>query len=278
MRRQTSSTQSGVHLFGAIIVIIGVMSAHAAASGALSQGFPASDTSLMPGTLVSLQATASGTTVKKATSDHAAQLVGVVANKPLVALDDTNNQQLQVVTSGVTPAVVSDINGSVKAGDKITASPLEGIGMKALTSSEVIGTAESNLSNSKTTAKTITDINGKASVVHIGTISVQVGVTYYIVPRDGLSSIIPAPLINLANSIAGKDLSAMRVLIGFSTLLAGFLIAGIMLQTAVRSGIISLGRNPLAHGILRQGLIDVFVTSVVILLITIAVFYLILKI
>jgi hypothetical protein len=105
-----------------------------------------------------------------------------------------------------------------------------------------------------------------------------VNVSYYAVPQDKLSAIVPTFLVNLGSSIAGKDLSPLRVLMGFGALIMGFIIAGVMLQTAVRSGLISLGRNPLAHGILRRGLLDVVVTSIGILLITIAAFYLILKI
>lgn len=250
----------------------------AQASGALSQSFPTADASLKAGALAVLQGKGSSITAAKATSDHAAQLIGVVANQPLIAIN-SDSQQVQVVTSGITAAAVSDINGEVRVGDKITASPIEGVGMKALTSSEIVGTAETNLAGSGgMLTKTITDVNGKSTTVHIGTVQVQVNVSYYVAPQSRLSAIVPTFLVNLGSSIAGKDLSPLRVLIGFSSLLIGFLIAGIMLQTAIRSGIISLGRNPLAHSVLRRGLIDVMVTSVSVLLITIAAFYLILKI
>ena len=278
-RLHSATTQARLRLLLAGISSAAVLAAAApaGAAGALSQGFTTNDPSLAPGSLVILHGGRSST-AEKATSDHVSQLIGVIGDKPLLAVSD-GTQQVQVVTSGVTLAAVSDINGAVKIGDKITASPLEGVGMKALTSTEIVGTAETNLSASKgIITKTITDLNGKATTVHIGTIQVQVNVSYYAVPQDRISAIVPTFLVNLGSSIAGKDLSPLRVLIGFSALIVGFVIAGIMLQTAVRSGIISLGRNPLAHGILRRGLIDVMVTSVAVLLITIATFYLILKI
>jgi hypothetical protein len=105
---------------------------------------------------------------------------------------------------------------------------------------------------------------------------VQVNVSYYAAPKDKLNGIVPTFLVNAGSSIAGKDLSPLRVLIGFSSLLVGFVVTGIMLQAAVRSGIISIGRNPLAHASLRRSLLDVLVTSVGVLLVTVIAFYLIL--
>jgi hypothetical protein len=274
----------GSRLYRVVLLITGictcaaVLAGSAHASGALSQGFITSDADASTGELMILRDGNSGT-VAKATSQHVQQLVGILASQPLVAISSGSVQQVQVATSGLTPAVVSDINGPVRTGDKITASPLEGIGMKVRSSGEIVGTAQTALSDSRSTiTKSITDASGKTTVVHIGTVEVQVNVSYYAVPQDKLSAIVPTFLVNLGSSIAGKDLSPLRVLMGFGALIMGFIIAGVMLQTAVRSGLISLGRNPLAHGILRRGLLDVVVTSIGILLITIAAFYLILKI
>ena len=248
--------------------------ATAYASGSLSQGFSADDASLHAGTLVAIESR-TNSIVGKATSDHAQQLVGVIADKPLVALN-SGEQQVQVVVNGVTPALVSDVNGDIKIGDKITASPIEGVGMKALNATQIVGTAETNLKDSQTTTQTVTDVDGKKLQIHIGPVNVLVNVSYYSPPQDHLSAVVPTFLVNLGSSIAGKSLSPMRVLIGFSGLLLGFIVAGIMLQAGVRAGIISLGRNPLAHKFLQRGLIDVMVTSVAVLLITVVTFYLIL--
>lgn len=253
---------------------LATFAAAASAAGALSQGFTSADTSLNPGTLV-IQQDSKTNVVKKATSDHAQQLIGVVANKPLVALA-SGAQQIQVVTSGSTPVLVSDINGDIKIGDKITASPVEGVGMKARTPSEIVGTAASNLADSHTVTQAVTDTAGKHTDIHVGVINAQINVSYYAPPQSKLDAVVPSFLVNLGSSIAGKDLSPLRVLIGFSGLLAGFLIVGIMLQAGIRSGIISLGRNPLAHNFLRRGLLDVMVTSVAVLVITVIAFYLIL--
>lgn len=251
------------------------MPASAAALGALSQSFTTTDRSLSAGTLVTLTSQ-SANRIQQATSDHASQLVGVTADKPLIALGG-GSQSAQVVVSGQTPALVSNINGDIKVGDKITASPLKGVGMKAQESTEVVGIAESNLSDAQTTTQHVTDKDGKSTTVKVGVISLQVNVSYYAAPRDKLSGVVPTFLVNVGSSIAGKDISPLRVLIGFTSLLIGFVITGIMLQAAVRSGIISIGRNPLAHDSLRRSLLDVLVTSLGLLVVTIVAFYLILS-
>lgn len=246
------------------------------AAGTLSQGFTTISAGLPAGSLMVLEQT-NQNAVGAATSAQASQLVGAVADKPLVELG-SGTKQIQVVVSGLTGVLVSDINGPIKAGDKITASPVEGIGMKVGTSTEIVGTARSDFNTTKASTQSITDKNGKQKQIHIGTVAVQVDVSYYSMPENKLSAIVPVFLLRTGNAIAGKDVSPLRILIGFSCLVVGFLVAGIVLQVAVRSGIISLGRNPLAHKVLRQGLIDVMTTTVGLVIVTIIAFYLILKI
>lgn len=241
------------------------------AAGALSQGFKTSDR-VSVGNLVSLENTSNGS-VQLATSDQSAQLIGVVGTKTLIALS-SGKTQAEVVTSGTTPILVSDINGSIKTGDKITASPLKGIGMKALHSSEVVGTAQGDFSSASGESYSVTDKAGVTKQVHVGTIQSQINVTFYSVAADKLSPIVPSFLVNVGSSIAGKDISPTRVLISFFCLSMGFVLAGIMIQSGVRSGIISVGRNPLAHQILRRSLIDVLLTAMGVLIITAVAFYL----
>lgn len=246
----------------------------AAADGALAQSFTTADGSLVAGTVVGLKS-GSKSVVEKATSSAGRQLLGVTGDKPLVVLGN-GTDQAQVVVSGTTQTLVSSINGDIKAGDKITASPLEGVGMKAVDSTEIIGTAEGNLSDSTTTTRSVTDKSGASSTVTVGLVAVQVNVSYFAAPQSKLDAIVPTFLVNVGSSIAGKDISPIRVLLGFAALLIGFIVAGVMLQAGVRAGVISLGRNPLAGGLLRRSLLDVLITSLGLLAIASIVFYIIL--
>lgn len=148
--------------------------------------------------------------------------------------------------------------------------------MAADTSTEVIGTAESNLDNSVIATREIKDDAGKMTSVKIGIVAVQVDVSYYAMPQSKINNLIPPFLVNLASAIAGKEISPVRVLVAFCSLLVGFLVAGVMLQAGVRAGIISLGRNPLAGKVLRRSLIDVLLTSLGLLTLATIAFYLIL--
>jgi hypothetical protein len=219
----------------------------------------------------------SGTTnaVEKSTTSQASQLLGVVASKSLVALGGGSNEA-QVVVSGTTPTLVSNIIGSISIGDKITASPIEGVGMKAGTSTEIVGTAESNLNDDVVATRQVKNDDGQTVSVKVGIIAVQVDVSYDTVSQSKLNDLIPPFLVNLASIIAGKFISPVRVLVAFGCLLVGFLMTGLMLQAGVRANIISLGRNPLAGKLLRRSLIDVLITSLGLLVLTVITFYLIL--
>ena len=258
------------------IATITLISLHsvASATGAISQGFTTEETNLPAGSLVSLQLSKQNK-VQAATSTEAPQLLGVTATQPLVELG-SDIKKIQVVISGETTVLVSDINGAIKPGDKITASPISGVGMKAVESTQIVGTSESDLESSTTTEHTVTDKTGAKRQVHIGVVTLQVNVSYFAGTKSTLNNVVPGVLVDVGSSIAGKEVSPLRILFGFSLLVLGLVVAGIVLQTAVRSGIISLGRNPLAHQTLRRGLLDVLLSTVGLVIVTAIVFYLIL--
>src|SRR2546430_1246947 len=100
-------------------------------SSSIAQGFQADTINgdIVPGALVSIKPGTSHT-VELATPDTSDQLVGVVDKNPLVSISG-DNQEAQVVLSGTTSVLVSDINGAIHSGDKITPSPIAGVGMLA---------------------------------------------------------------------------------------------------------------------------------------------------
>lgn len=264
------------HAFLAVLIATPLLvSSTALAVGAISQGFTTSD-SVVTGSVVDLRSD-SQNVVELANSSRADRLVGVVGNKSLVELGDT--RQVQVVTSGLAQVLVSDINGTIKTGDRITASPISGIGMKATQSTTIVGAAQASMSNSSgSSQQKVTDKAGKNHTVTVASVPVQINVTYYVSSNDHLSPLVPAFLQSLGDSIAGHNVSALRVVIGFLALLLGFLTVSVILYAAVRSGLIAIGRNPLAQGALRKGLIEVVLTAVGILLLTVMVIYIILAV
>jgi hypothetical protein len=147
--------------------------------------------------------------------------------------------------------------------------------MKALTSTLVIGTAQGDLGDAKTDTRSITDKGGKKQIVHIGAIPVQVDKVFYSATKNQ-NFFVPPILQDLADNLAGRPVSPVRVLI------AGFMIAFvfttvvILMYSAIRSSIISIGRNPLSENIVHKGLLQVGLTVFGAMSFTVVVVYLIL--
>ena len=245
-------------------------------NSAIAQGFKSTDQNISATAIVSMQK-GSSNSIELANATNTERLVGVVSNKPLIELSG-GGSGLQVVTSGLTMTLVSDINGPVAVGDKITASPIAGVGMKATESTTVVGTAQGSLSAVSTDTRTITAKNGKQQTVHIGLLPVQVSVSYFTI-QTGKSSIVPTALQNLANSVAGgRNVSPVRVLVAALILLLLFVSVTVLLYSAVRSSIISIGRNPLSESAVRKSLVEVGLTVAAVLALATLIIYLVLTV
>lgn len=242
---------------------------------AVSQGFQAAsnDSAIVSGALVSLKS-GNTSTVIPANTDNASNLVGVINKTTLLALSGSSDQ-VQVAIVGDTPTLVSDINGPIEAGDKITASPINGVGMKATANAEIVGVAQQTFDTHTAKTETINDKGGHAHTVHIGTVTAQISISYYLAPT---SNVLPPFLQNLANSIAGKPVSVIRILVACVLLLLASIGIFILLYTAIHSGIISIGRNPLAAHAINRGLISVGLTTLLILAFALVAAYVILAV
>lgn len=260
---------------GVVVFLLGISPLSAQGVSSIAQGFQTTDANVVAGALVSLKINTPNT-VELSTNTTADQLIGVAGEKSLLELSD-GQSSVHVVTNGITPALVSDINGEVKTGDKITASPIAGVGMKATTSTVVIGTAQANLSSIKSDTQTVTDKHGKKKDVQIGAIPMQVDKVFY-EPIQEQSSYLPPAFQQIANSVAGRQVSPLRVLIAAVVIVFLFAAVTILLYSAVRSSIISIGRNPLSESAVRKSLMEVGLTVVGVLAFTVIVSYLILTV
>jgi hypothetical protein len=261
-------------LIASMVGFFGSATVGAESTTAISQGFKTNETDLATGALVSLTS-GSQNSIQLANTDRVNQLIGVIGDHPLIELSNSD-KEAQVVINGTTIALVSDINGDVKTGDKITASPINGIGMKANTSSLIIGTAQAGLNSVSTTSKTVKDKKGQPQSIKIGSVPVQINVTYYVAPEDK-NAFLPPFLQSLANAVAGREVSPVRVLISSLVLIFGFVSIAVLLYSSIRSSIISIGRNPLSEGAVRKSLLEVGATSLGILLVMLIAIYLVLS-
>jgi len=257
----------------AFLAIFGSSSIYAQNAAAISQGFTTSETNVAAGALMTMK-TGSTSTVELANTERVERLIGVVGDNTLLELGD-QSENVQVVTSGVAQVLVSNANGEVRAGDKITASPIEGVGMKAVQSVQVIGIAQADLNSSQIQTRTVQAADGSQVQIKIGKIAVQVNVTFYVAPDDR-SSFLPAFLQDFANAVSGREVSPVRVMIAALILILAFVSIAVLLYSTVKSSIISIGRNPLSEKAVRKSIFQIGGTVVGILLLTLITIYLIL--
>lgn len=224
-----------------------------AASSAVAQGFQADNSrgDIVSAAIVSFKSDSHS--VELATTDTADRIAGIAAQSPLLAITGSA-QDVQVVLSGSTEVLVSDINGEIHTGDKITISPIAGVGMVATADGRIVGTAKADFDTTQSQTKTVTDTHGGQHQVHIGSVPLQVGLAYY---QNQSSSFLPPFLQSLANNIAGKQVSIVRILICLVLFLAALISLSVLVYSSVRSAMISLGRNPLASANIRRSLYQV---------------------
>jgi hypothetical protein len=257
------------------LVVGGWLLAAVPALAALSQGFPA-DSNIPAGSIVALAADGSGKVVA-ATPALGDRAIGVVVEAGDSSLSlGAPSGQVQVITSGQATVFVSTAGGDIKSGDVIGLSPVAGVGMKATTSGRIIGIAQASFSASSPGAQSSTVGSGNATKqVALGEIPIQVGVTSYAVqtPATGVVGLVQ----NFANTIAGKPVAELRLIIGGAILLAAIISATVLLYSAVRNSIIAIGRNPLARGAVYRSLAQILLVVAVILAVAGVAVYLVIK-
>lgn len=245
-----------------------------ASDSSISQGYNTTGDVQM-GSIVSLSDDARS--VKKASVSTPDTMVGVVTQDAVLEVSDGTDREVQVATTGRILALVSTINGDVKAGDKVTISPINGVGMKTVVNGYILGTARADFSAAQNiSSQTVTAKNGEKQTVKVGLLPVQADIIFYDFSAN--KSILPQFLLDLANAIAGKEVSILRISIALVILVIGTVAIGLILFTAVRSSIISIGRNPLAAGAVHRGLFQVLLITFGILLAMLGMVYVVLVI
>lgn len=238
----------GWALIAATTLLLGV-SAQAVTS--ISQGYQV-EKPIPVGSLVSLTAETSDT-VETATIENSPRLLGVVVTggSSMLALGSGNDSEVQVATGGSARVLVSSINGAVKQGDQITASPIAGVGMKATGNAKVVGVAQSDMTK---TAKEEVDHEGGKQTVDLGNVPVVVNVSYHYEHPE--KTIIPAALQNVANAMAGRQVEPLPIIVSAALFIIMLAVVMSIVFAMIRSSIISVGRNPLAQSAVWRNVIQ----------------------
>ncbi len=262
-------------LIGAILLfVVLLVPAVMVGASSISVGYTTSQ-SLPTGSIVAPDGQSSGAVVA-ANATTQPNILGVVV--PMGTLSVTqDNTQVQVTNEGTANVLVSDINGPIQKGDKITASPLDGIGMKATDAGKVLGTTQGELSSStpNVETKTVTNKKGETKQVQVGMVPITLNVGFYQpVPTK---TMVPKLIRDISNNISGKEVSAARVWGSLGVLAVSLLIVVVLLYGAVRSSIGAIGRNPLAKSAIQHSMSKVIGLAMFILAVSTGAVYLILK-
>jgi hypothetical protein len=192
----------------------------------------------------------------------------------------TGAQQVLVATAGRYDMLVSNQAGAIRAGDYITGSAVPGIGMKAgSTEVAVVGEAAGSFDGKNNVLGTIPlkSSTGGYVNVNVGSVPVDVRLASNPLYQKGTVINVPTFLAKAANSVANKNVNAVRIYLSMLVIFATILITGSMLYSGVRSDVISVGRNPLARKALSRSLLQIIFTGLIIFIIGVSVSYLILK-
>ena len=258
-----------LYLVSLCIVFIGI-TIPAWASTPVSQSY-LSDSKIPLGSLVSLVGDSTDK-VEASTAKTVSNLIGVVMNDnaPITITSGDVNSAL-VANSGITPTLVSNINGEIELGDNITASPIKGVGMKATTNTKVVGVAQSNVSGKKSEKITV---DGRDQNIEIGQISLLVSVGYHY--QEPEKTLIPSALQNIANAMAGKKVDPLPIIVSLIIFIVTMIIIVSLVYSIVRNSIISVGRNPLAQSAVYTNAIQMSILVLAIICAAVLSIYLVL--
>src|ERR1700683_292486 len=245
-----------------------------------SQGFAATS-SIATASLVALDSKSPGT-VDTATLANAGRLFGVVVptSSASISLSGTGSGRFQVGTSGSADVLVTNAGGTIHVGDYLTISPIAGVAQEVgADSTRVIGTAQADFNGTGpgVTSHTITDTAGHSRTVAVGQIPIQINVSSYTSTTGRQPYAVPNWLQNLANTLAGKAVSPIRIIVAGLVLLVSLCCVTVLLYAAVRNSIISIVRNALSRSSVLRGLFELLALAGAILALTAGAMYVVIS-
>lgn len=272
-----------------ILIGLGIVLASLVAAPALAENTQpgsvrgyASETPLDVGTIVQLTGK-DADAVTVASQKELQNMFGVVVDRqqlPLVLSNERIKNEAFVAVSGTYNVLVSTQGGPIATGDYVTLSSLNGVAMKAGTTEKtVFGRAGANFDGKgtvlgKTTLKA--ESGNDAQEVMLGSIPVTIDIKRN--PNDkSTKAQVPEFLERIGEAIAEKEVSAIRIYISLGITAISLVAAIIVLYAGVKSGVISIGRNPMSKKSIFRALVEVILTCFLILVIGLFAVYLLLK-
>ncbi len=250
-------------------------------SGAVTQSYSA-DPSVQMSMIVQLKAK-DGSTVVPLSSKNSKNILGVVipSSTATIVLSPAaeDKQQVLVATSGKHGVIVSNQNGPIRVGDYLSISAIDGVGMKASQDQDqVIGKAAGNFTGTANVIGSVKvkDLSNKESTVALGRINVDINISHNPLAQKTVD-FVPAFLSGVAVAVSGKPVSVARIYLCTVILIVTMLLAGNMLYSGIRGGMIAVGRNPLSKKSIIKSLIQTVLAGLIVFIVGILAVYLLLK-
>ena len=249
--------------------------------GGSVQGY-ASDTPIDNGTIVQLTGKGANR-VKVSTQKELQNMFGVVVDRsvlPVTLSSEALQNETFVAASGTYSVLVSTQGGSISSGDYITLSSVNGVGMKAGTEEKtVFGRANGSFDGKGITLGTteLKDVNGnKTGTVTLGSIPVTIDIKKN--PNDKSTKVeVPEFLERVGQAIAEKEVSPIRIYLSLGITAISIIAAIIIIYSGIRNSVISIGRNPMSKKSIFRALLEIILTSILILIIGLFAVYLLLR-
>lgn len=209
--------------------------------------FPVSEKNVKDGNIIS--SSTKGFVLSKTQYDPF--MVGVVTVNPAVAFDGSISEgKVPVVTSGNAFVIVSGINGPIKKGDVITSSQSPGVGMRAIKSGYVLGTALEDFApqDASDTKRIMITLNFHHAV---GVLAIS----------NKLSDIFRLSEI----ATYEEPTTVFKYVAAILVIVVSFIFGFVFFGRIATMGVEALGRNPLASRTIQIGIfLNVLITIAVI--------------
>ena len=237
-----------------------------AQANTISESFSAGGT-FQKGTIVSVTQT-DVDDIELTNINNSEYILGVVNDAEDSAVSfRKDNGNVSVALDGEVSVFVSDANGDISRGDFVGASWLEGVGMKAATPDrqKLVGVALNDFSRDSTGAEEYGEIDtddGKKNI-YVGTIDVRL-FSKEVVDGEAAGD---AGIQGALESIAGRDISLAKTVIGSLIFIVSLVVAGVFISSSIKGSFVSIGRNPMASQSIHKGMVRVSLIACVIVVI-----------
>jgi len=240
------------------------------------------DSRIDNGTIVELVSKDAGK-VKIASQKNLQNMFGVTIDRgllPFTISTEEDRNEVYVAASGTYNVLVSNQAGPIKSGDYVTLSAVDGIAMKAGTEEKtVFGRANAGFDGKDIVLGTtmLKDAQGNdIEQVEIGSIPVTINIQRN--PNEKSTKVkVPEPLQRIGQAIAEKEVSPIRIYLSLGITAISIIASIAILYSGVRNSVISIGRNPMSKKAVFRALLEIILTSILILIIGLFAVYLLLR-